>query len=87
MTFIVEGTCVVSRRCQPQPAVINTARDNNNVARYRTFLPRLANDQIEEFTWYVNHFTHGNAIKIFLLPDVPGQHVREPVLPLRPPER
>ena len=29
------------------------------------FLPRLANDQIEEFTGYVNHFTHGNAIKIF----------------------
>lgn len=25
------------------------------------FLPRLANDQIEEFTRYVNHFTHGNA--------------------------
>ena len=29
------------------------------------FLPRLANDQIEEFTWYVNHFTYSNAIKIF----------------------
>ncbi|MNN73879.1 hypothetical protein D3C81_1900340 [compost metagenome] len=34
----------------------------SDVAR---FLPRLANDQIEEFTRYINHFTYGNAIKIF----------------------
>ena len=28
------------------------------------FLPRLANDQIEQFTRDVNHFTHGFAVEI-----------------------